>query len=157
MRFSLLDVPRNPLLIVLSFVAPCVGPYVALCRTTWERYFDDPFVWHLAIEYLQDSKKGRARMRPIARSLSNRCPPLNRNLPLGIAEGVKRFAIAPSGKLIACGINNDLQILHVASHQVVTSWQVAKGKLWSALCQLCFSPDPCLLACAMDLRLEPLH
>jgi len=152
---SLPALPRDTVLVLLSFVAPCVAPVVTCCSSMWRRLFNDPHVWRLAIARLQASKAGRTRIRAHAAVLIAKCPELNYFLPLPLQQSApcRYMVLSPDGRYAAVtdGISVRIEVLADAngeseSHNVPRSFTVLETKC--AKTGMTFSRDGKMLACA---------
>ena len=143
---GLLEMPRDAFLILLEFLAPCLAPTVASCRTSWSRYSNDPFIWKRAIDRLRETVAGRAHLERVTRSLVAKIPALGDMLPLQCVEkGAEHLAVASNKVYVACGQYRTLQVLFADDMQTV----LADIKLDTLLEYLCFSPDSSSLACLL--------
>lgn len=144
---SLLDVPCDAMMILCDFLAPCIAPLVALCRTTRNRLSNDQRVWRKAICTLMTEKRGRTRLWPMAPKLIRQFPELSDCLPKVLVERAMRYALAPDGKLFA---STDYELVSIRACQ--TNMEIAAWQAESIVLDLCFSPDSTFLACTYDSR-----
>jgi len=145
----LLDTPRDALLIVASFLAPCVAPLVRCCRAMHARFSADALFFLASAARLQSTKRGRSRLAPVAAALLARCPDLARAIPRILGERSDVFDV--SATRLACLRGRQITLRDARTGVVEAELRAPPYSFYHGLA---FSPDGAWLACGALGRVD---
>jgi len=149
MPSTLLDTPRDALLIVASFLAPCVAPLVRCCHAMHARFSADALFFLASVARLQSTKRGRNRLAPVTAALLARCPDLARALPRTVGERSDLFDVATTH--LACLRGRLVTVRDARTGAVEAELRAPPFCFYHGVA---FSPDGAWLACGALNRVD---